>query len=74
MLLDKLYDKNSSRFLPVFESVDCYTGLIDPLVRLPKLRTWEPMVTRKSMDNINHNFQFSRFFCSHHEYPDINHC
>ena len=46
MCLEYLYDKNPSGFFPVLDSVKkSYTGGIDPLVRLPKLRTWEPVVT-----------------------------
>ena len=61
MRLEYLYDKNPSGFLPVFKSVkEGYTGGIDPLVHLPKLRAWAAVTSHKSMHNINYNVHFSR--------------
>ena len=67
MRLEYLYDKNPSGFLPVFKSVkEGYTGGIDPLVHLPKLRAWAAVTSHKSMHNINYNVHFPRsiFFSS----------
>ena len=61
MRLEYLYDKNPSGFLPVFKSVkEGYTGGIDPLVHLPKLRAWAAVTSHKSMHNMNYNVHFSR--------------
>ena len=59
MRLEYLYDKNPSGFLPVFKSVkEGYTGGIDPLVHLPKLRAWAAVTSHKSMHNMNLMFIF----------------